>query len=54
MPAPNNAAKESIALAVFGRWAFIASLVAGFTIGVAVLPIAGNQIVGAAATSAPS
>ena len=49
MPAPNNAAKPSVALAVFGRWAFIASLVAGFAIGVAVVPIAANQIAGAAA-----
>jgi len=49
MPAPNNAAKPSIALAVLGRWAFIASLAAGLVIGVAVLPIAANQIVGAVA-----
>lgn len=49
MPTSRQEAKPSIALAVFGRWSFVASLAAGFAIGVALLPMAGNQIFGAAA-----
>ena len=48
MPSPQNEAKPSIALAGFGRWSFIASLIAGFAIGVLLLPFGGNPISGAA------
>ena len=49
MPAPNNAAKPSTALGVLGRRSFVVSLVAGFAIGAALLPLAANQIMGGAA-----
>jgi PAS domain S-box-containing protein len=49
MPTPLNEAKPPIACAVFGRWSFLASLAVGFVTGLAVLPVAGNQIAGGAA-----
>jgi PAS domain-containing protein len=49
MPTPPNEAKPSIAVAVFGRRTFIASLAAGLAIGVALLPLTVNRIAGAAA-----
>ena len=47
MPASQNPAKPSIAVAVFGRWSFIASLATGLGIGLALLPLASNQLIGA-------
>jgi PAS domain S-box-containing protein len=48
MPAPQKEAKPSIAVAVFGHWSFVASLAAGLAIGLALLPLAGDRLIGAA------
>ena len=47
MPTPLNAPKPSIAVAILGRWSFVASLAVGFGIGLALLPLAVNQLMGA-------
>src|SRR5262245_53957270 len=47
MPAPQNEAKPSIVVAILGRWSFIASLAIGLALGIAVLPMAHDQIIAA-------
>jgi PAS domain S-box-containing protein len=49
MPTSQNEAKPSIAVAVLGRWWFIASLVTGFALGLVILPVGNNQIIAALA-----
>lgn len=48
MPAPPKSATPPIGFAVFGRWSFIASLAAGLGLGLVLLPLASNQLIGAA------
>lgn len=48
MPTPLNAPKPSIAVAILGRWSFVASLAVGFGIGLALLPFTATQLTGAA------
>ena len=49
MPKPQIEAKPSVAVAIFGRWTFIASMTVGLAIGVLILPTAQDQVVAAAA-----
>ena len=46
---PPNEPTPSIAVALLGRWSFVASLVAGVGIGAAVMPVSVNEIPSAAA-----
>jgi len=48
MPKPLIAPKPSIVVAILGRWSFVASLAAGFAIGLALLPLTANELIGAA------
>lgn len=48
MPTSLNAPQPSIAVAILGRWSFVASLAVGFGIGLALLPFTANQLTGAA------
>ena len=48
MPKPLFEPKPSISVAILGRWSFLASLSAGFGIGLALLPLSTSQLVAAA------
>ena len=48
MPNSLSPPKPSIAVTVFGRWSFVASLVGGGAIGLVLLPVSGNELVSAA------